>query len=327
MAWIESHQELRGHPKTKRAARMLGLSIPLMVGHLHLLWWWALDFADDGCLAGFDPSDLAEAAMWDGDPTAFVTALVDCGPGSEPGFIEETVDGLILHDWHDYAGKLFDRREKDRERKRVQREALRQQAELLKKAREVQQMSGGHPTDGAKNPYRTVPNLTGPDRTTTNVGAVVVESRENAAHAAPPNGGNDPSKSTKGTRAKHDVASHRAMFEAIVETYGIDLDAINKTERGMVNAVATNLLDSHLEPDDVSRLRSAIAAAFPNMGTIPPTMLPKYVYVLKEPAPANGSRASPRGRAVDHSALNGSATDYDAAVKRRKEAAGRENAG
>jgi hypothetical protein len=68
MAWIESHQSLGRHPKTKAAARALDISRVQLVGHLHYLWWWALDFAEDGDLSGIDPDDIAEEAMWDGDP-------------------------------------------------------------------------------------------------------------------------------------------------------------------------------------------------------------------------------------------------------------------
>jgi len=45
MAWIESNQELARHPKAKKAARMLGISVPAVVGHLHFLWWWCLEYA------------------------------------------------------------------------------------------------------------------------------------------------------------------------------------------------------------------------------------------------------------------------------------------
>ena len=45
MAWIESHQELWRHPKTKKLARLLGVSVPTVVGHLHGIWYWALDFS------------------------------------------------------------------------------------------------------------------------------------------------------------------------------------------------------------------------------------------------------------------------------------------
>lgn len=125
MAWLESHQELRDHPKTKRAARLLGVGIPQMVGHLHCLWWWALDYAPDGDLANYDAFDIADAAMWEGEAEAFVTALMECGPGGACGFL--TADRQ-LHDWDDYGGKLFARRDKDRRRHALYRDAdLREQ--------------------------------------------------------------------------------------------------------------------------------------------------------------------------------------------------------
>lgn len=39
MAWIESNQQLARHPKVKKAARTLEISVPTVVGHLHFLWW------------------------------------------------------------------------------------------------------------------------------------------------------------------------------------------------------------------------------------------------------------------------------------------------
>lgn len=106
MAYIPSHQELKEHPKTRRAARRCGVSIPAMIGHLHLLWWWALDHGPDGDLSRFESEDLADAAMWEGDPEEFVKALVDCGPGGTEGFLSS--DGK-LHDWDEYGGKYGQR--------------------------------------------------------------------------------------------------------------------------------------------------------------------------------------------------------------------------
>lgn len=117
MAWIESHQEVGRHPKTKKLARLLGVSLPAAVGHLHYLWWWALDFAQDGTLEKFDNYDLADAMQWDGDPDALVEALISSG------YIDDTDDGLMIHDWGEYAGKLLERRAKDRARKRAAAEA------------------------------------------------------------------------------------------------------------------------------------------------------------------------------------------------------------
>lgn len=50
MAWLRSHQELARHPKVKRLSRQLNISLPQAIGHLHLLWWWCMDYAQDGDL-------------------------------------------------------------------------------------------------------------------------------------------------------------------------------------------------------------------------------------------------------------------------------------
>lgn len=103
MAWIPSHQSLRDHPKTRKAARRLGVTLPTMIGHLHLLWYWALDLAPDGDVSKFDDDDLSDAADWTGDPATFVAALVECGPGGTVGFIDSD---RRLHDWDEYGGKV-----------------------------------------------------------------------------------------------------------------------------------------------------------------------------------------------------------------------------
>ena len=122
MAWIEAHQELRDHPKTKRAARTLGISRPQMIGHLFCLWWWSLDYAEDGDLSDFDAEDIADAAEWDGDADAFVSALVDCGPADRPGFLVEDNGGLSIRDWSQYGGKYVTKRKQGRDRQRAYRE-------------------------------------------------------------------------------------------------------------------------------------------------------------------------------------------------------------
>lgn len=116
MAWIESNQELARHPKVIKAARKLGTSIPTVVGHLHFLWWWCLEYANDGDLSKFDALDIAVAAGWEGDAGDFVTALVDCGPGDSMGFLEKTELGLAIHDWMDYAGRLIEKRQANTKR-------------------------------------------------------------------------------------------------------------------------------------------------------------------------------------------------------------------
>lgn len=122
MAWLEAHQELRDHPKTKRAARMLGISKPQMIGHLLCLWWWCLDYVEDGDLSDFEIADIAEAAEWDGKPEVFIAALVGCGPANRNGFLVDTEGRLEVNDWAQYGGKYITKRNQGRDRQRAYRE-------------------------------------------------------------------------------------------------------------------------------------------------------------------------------------------------------------
>lgn len=147
MAWIESHQEIAQHPKTRRLARYLGVSLPDAIGRLHLLWWWSTTYAADGDLSGFDAADLADATLWEGDPEILMDAL------KRSGFIDENEQ---IHDWHEYAGRLLDRRRQDAERKRMSR------APSIESA-DASRTSGGRPADVHSPSGVTVPNPTVPE--------------------------------------------------------------------------------------------------------------------------------------------------------------------
>lgn len=149
MAWIESNQELGRHPKTKRFARMANISIPAAIGYLHLLWWWALDFAQDGDISRYDAHDIADALLWDGDGNDLVNAL--CGAG----FIDRDEENstMYIHDWCDYAGRLIDKREANKTRMRTAR------------AQRVQRTCNAHQRTDDARAGATVPNSTVPNST------------------------------------------------------------------------------------------------------------------------------------------------------------------
>jgi hypothetical protein len=119
MAWIESHQALSRHKKTLALAAFLKTDRHKVLGHLHELWWWGIDNADTYGQVGVVPNEvIAEAAGWPTkDADRFVDGLVSAG------FMDQTEDGLTLHDWYDYAGKLNARRDENRERMRRKRVA------------------------------------------------------------------------------------------------------------------------------------------------------------------------------------------------------------
>ena len=108
MSWIESHQNLAGHPKTLKLAALLGISVPQAIGHLHLLWWWALDYAEDGDITdGADTLNII--CQWLDDKEVFKQALFDAK------FLDRD---LRIHNWPLYAGRLIVQRERQREVKR-----------------------------------------------------------------------------------------------------------------------------------------------------------------------------------------------------------------
>ena len=118
MAWFKMHQELGRHPKLKRFARRLGISEAAAIGHLFLLWGWAIDYAQDGDLSRFTHEDIADAAGWGGDPDQLIDALLFCPPQGN-GFLDRAEDGgLILHEWEEHCGAEFAKREREAQRLR-----------------------------------------------------------------------------------------------------------------------------------------------------------------------------------------------------------------
>ncbi|MDR2513878.1 MAG: hypothetical protein LBD02_01570 [Christensenellaceae bacterium] len=138
MAWIELHQTLPTNKKTVRLKNLLRIKTPQAVGHLCILWLWALDNAPDGDLSGFSTEEIAEVACWTGKNHGdFVGALV------QAGFIDSD---MRLHDWYDYAGKLVDKRK--------------QNAERMRRARATNVQRTDDERAGATVPYPTVPYQT-----------------------------------------------------------------------------------------------------------------------------------------------------------------------
>lgn len=113
--WIKSHLSLARHPKTLRLTRLIHVPTPAAIGHLHLLWWWCLEYADDGDLSRFHAEEIALAAQFDGDADSFVDGLV------EAGFLDRVADALIVHDWDEYTGRIQQRRKANTERMRQAR--------------------------------------------------------------------------------------------------------------------------------------------------------------------------------------------------------------
>lgn len=98
MAWIESHTVLIRHRKLRPLAFDLRLKPVYVLGHLHALWHVALEQAEDGDLSHWTDEFIADSACFSGDPHKFVQLLQK----------HKWLDGRIIHDWMDYAGRYLD---------------------------------------------------------------------------------------------------------------------------------------------------------------------------------------------------------------------------
>jgi hypothetical protein len=153
MTWIELHQSLRDHRKTIDLADRLDMPEPHVVGHLMYLWLWALDNAeDDGTLTCSDRV-IEKASGWVGDAGVFVEALIAVK------FLDVSDDGVAIHDWEDYTGRLLERREKNAERQKRFRENHKTESNALRNAHVTATLPL---RNDATVPNRTVPNRTEP---------------------------------------------------------------------------------------------------------------------------------------------------------------------
>lgn len=117
--WIESHRGLKDHPKTVMLTAAWNDRKPCVLGHLHELWWWTLEYAPDGIIRpSFVPQVIA-ACEWHGKSDRFWSGLV------ESGFLEVQTDGsYAVHDWDEYAVRRIQRYEKETQRKLEWREKV-----------------------------------------------------------------------------------------------------------------------------------------------------------------------------------------------------------
>jgi hypothetical protein len=116
--WIESHRGLKDHPKTVALAAAWNDRKPCVLGHLHELWWWTLEYAPDGVIRPAFLPQVVTACEWHGRPQKFWSGLV------ESGFLEAAPgsDGYVVHDWDEYAVRRIQRYEKENQRKQEWRE-------------------------------------------------------------------------------------------------------------------------------------------------------------------------------------------------------------
>ena len=95
------------HPKLMAFARTLGISRPLAVGTLELLWEFTATYAPDGAIGRFSNEEIAEVVDWTGDPEALIAALTAAGSRWLDRCDKHR---LIVHDWADHAPDYIKKR-------------------------------------------------------------------------------------------------------------------------------------------------------------------------------------------------------------------------
>lgn len=116
MAWLKLYQTLPKNKKTIRLKRLLKIKTPQAIGHLCLLWLWALDNAEDGDLSCFSDEEIAEVCEFSKNSENFVKSLIES---------EFLTSDKKIHNWDEYAGKLIADRESKREQDRVRQQRCR----------------------------------------------------------------------------------------------------------------------------------------------------------------------------------------------------------
>ena len=109
MAWIESHTVLLRHRKVLQLSASLSIPPVLVIGHLHAFWHAVLEQQEDGDLSTWPNAMIAHAAAFVGDVDLFVTELQQ----------KNWLDGLLVHDWIDYAGRYLESKYRSSDPKRL----------------------------------------------------------------------------------------------------------------------------------------------------------------------------------------------------------------
>jgi hypothetical protein len=214
MAWIKSDQSLANHPKLILLARELGITKVKALGHLHLLWYWVLEYADDGELKYLDL--LPDACEWEDDPQKFIEALI------KYEFIDQLGEKYVIHDWLDYSGAFYEKKLYNRIKKQESRGKIQEKQEHLD-------------------------NLTSFDNDLTKVdgqGLREDKIREDKIRVE---------ESISGLATQDEVSSNRDLvFETLAEVCGYDWKGVmTRDERGRLNKAVKQLKDIDATPEDI----------------------------------------------------------------------------
>ena len=214
MAWIKSDQSLAEHPKLKLLAKDLGISEVEALGHLHLLWYWTLEYAEDGHVKYIEL--LPEAMKWTGDTDKLVNALI------KRGFLDQEIDGTYwVHDWLDYSGAYYEKKLYNR-----QKQESRDKIAKLKESDT---------------------SLTSFDNSLTNIDSQDLDKNREKNRV-------DKNNSGLATQDGVSNNSNRDLiFETLATVCGYDWKGVmTKDERGRINKAVKQLKDINATPEEIT---------------------------------------------------------------------------
>lgn len=213
MPWIKSDEALASHPKLTLIASDLGISKVEALGYLHLMWYWVLKFCDDGNITKYIDIFPTEIG-WKGDSDLFIETLI------KRVFIDKSkTNKYTIHDWLDYSGKYFEKKEANRLR--------------VEKHRQNKENSSvtSHYTDVTEPLQEHYGNALEENR--------VEENRVE--------------ENNIGLAKQDEESSNRDMlFETLAEVCGYDWKGVmTKDERGRLNKAVKQLKDIGAKPEDI----------------------------------------------------------------------------
>ena len=241
MAWIKSEQALASHPKVHLLAKDLGISVPQAVGHLHLLWWWALDYADDGNLTRYRDF-IPSASQWVGDEDLFITSLI------KHNWIDEVEGKLVIHDWLDYTGALIETREKDAERKRKYRQSKNAKTSANRDSWETSSPKDiTSPSGASTGRPEDIPSPSAVDKTRLEK-TRQEETISNSNELQP--------------TVNDEKTNHKTVFSALCRVLEYDTNGLTTSARGQLNKASKELAEVGATPHDIEVRARNFALSF-----------------------------------------------------------------
>tara|TARA_R100000278_G_scaffold86739_1_gene66237 strand:- start:389 stop:1225 length:837 start_codon:yes stop_codon:yes gene_type:complete len=216
MAWIKSDQSLAEHPKLKLLAKDLGISEVEALGHLHLLWYWTLEYAEDGHVKYIEL--LPEAMKWTGDTDKLVNALI------KRGFLDQEIDGTYwVHDWLDYSGAYYEKKLYNRIKKQESRDKI---AKLKE----------------------SDTSLTSFDNSLTNIDSQDLDKNREEKNRVDKNNSGLATQDGVSNNSNRDL-----IFETLATVCGYDWKGVmTKDERGRINKAVKQLKDINATPEEIT---------------------------------------------------------------------------